>query len=108
MPGRSPPIRHPDSQYWPYTIVRPYGTVEIEMETFGYGDERVCSVFDLRGRINVKRHWHRLIRAHMRRLERIAKQSGCSEMRVAGRNWSRVLPDYEPLDGIENGLRKRL
>lgn len=108
MPSRQPPARHSGSRYWPYTIVRPYGTVEIEMETFCYGDEMVCAVFDLRGRINVKRHWHRLIRAHMRRLERIARESGCREMRVAGRNWSRVLLDYEPFDGVANGLRKVL
>jgi hypothetical protein len=65
-------------------------------------------IFDLRGKLNVRRHWFRLVRAHVRRLERIAKESGASEMRVAGRNWSRVLLDYEPLDGIENGLRKAL
>jgi hypothetical protein len=29
-------------------------------------------------------------------------------MRVAGRNWARVLTDYEPLGGLRNGLRKAL
>jgi hypothetical protein len=29
-------------------------------------------------------------------------------MRLGGRDWSKILPDYEPLDGVPNGLRKRL
>ncbi len=91
-----------------HVIERPYGRVELVFEVYGDGDHMVCGIYELRGRINVRRHWYRLVRAHVRRLERIAKQSGCREMRVAGRNWSRILIDYEPFDDAPNGLRKVL
>jgi len=95
-------------EQYPFVIERPYGRVEVVLEVYGTGDEMICGIYELRGKINVRRHFHKLIRAHVKRLERIAKQSGCSEMRVAGRNWKRILKDYQPLDGVENGLRKAL
>ena len=95
-------------EQYPFVIERPYGRVEVVLEVYGTGDEMICGIYELRGKINVRRHFHKLVRAHMRRIERIAKQSGCSEMRVAGRNWSRILKDYEPFDDVPNGLRKVL
>lgn len=40
--------------------------------------------------------------------EEIARQAGFVELRTYGRNLRRILPDYEPLDGVNNGLRKVL
>lgn len=38
-----------------------------------------------------------------------ARLAGCTEMRIGGRNWARVFPDYERFDCIvPNSLRKRL
>jgi hypothetical protein len=48
------------------------------------------------------------MRGELRKIENIARDAGCTEMRVAGRDWSRILPDYEPMPGIENRLRKAL
>jgi hypothetical protein len=48
------------------------------------------------------------VREQMRLIEQMAKESGVTEMRVAGRDWSRVLRDYEPFDEVPNGLRKVL
>lgn len=108
MPRRPEPVRSVAAEYFDHTIVRPYGTVVVTFEVFGSGDDMTVGIFDVRGKINVKRHWHRLIRAHMRRLEHVAKCYGASEMRVAGRKWARVLVDYQPLAGVPNGLFKRL
>jgi hypothetical protein len=79
---------------------------EIEEE----GGETVCGLYRLDGRINLPpRAWLRLVRAEIEKLERIARDAGCTEMRVAGRDWSRVLPDYERIPGgSPNLLRKRL
>lgn len=45
----------------------------------------------------------------MAEFERRMKAEGVAEMRVAGRDWSRVLTNYEPLPGgSPNRLRKRL
>lgn len=41
-------------------------------------------------------------------IERKAKDIGCKEVRVGGRDWSRVLTDYDAFDGMNNGLRKAI
>jgi hypothetical protein len=70
----------------------------------------VCGLQQLEGRFNLPpKQWLRMVRAEMSKLESIARDAGCAEMRIAGRDWSRVLPDYEPLPGGKpNRLRKRL
>ena len=94
---------------YPFVIDRPYGRVEVVLEVYGDGDDMVAGIYTLKGAINLRpKRWLKVVRGHIRRLERICKQSGCCELRLAGRNWHRVLPDYEPLAGLQNGLRKAL
>ena len=94
---------------FPLVIDRPYGRVELVLEVYGSGDDMIAGIYELRGRINLKpKRWLKVVRAHVHRIERICKFSGCCELRVAGRNWKRILPEYEPYDGVPNGLRKRL
>jgi hypothetical protein len=80
--------------------------------TFEIGEEdgrMICGIYFIEGRLREPpKRWLRIVRAEMRRIEEIAAGAGCHEMRVAGRDWSRVLPDYEPMPGIKNRLRKRL
>lgn len=98
-----------EPERYPFVIERPYGRVEIIMEVYGDGDDMIAGIFTLKGRINLKpKRWLKVVRAHVHRLERIAKFSGCRELRVAGRNWKRILPEYESYDGVPNGLRKAL
>lgn len=54
------------------------------------------------------REWLRLVRRGIGEIEEWARKAGCTEIRVAGRDWSRVLPDFMPLAGPRNGLRKVL
>ena len=69
----------------------------------------VCEISDLKGRIDLpRRQWLAAVREEIGKIEGIAKAAGCNEMRLGGRAWSRVLPDYEPLSGVTNGLRKAL
>ena len=69
----------------------------------------ICGIYQLRGRIALApKAWLRTVRAEMTRLEQIARAAGCVEMRIAGRNWLRVLPDYTPFAGPRNGIRKEL
>ena len=98
-----------EPELFPFIIDRPYGRVEVVMEVYGSGDDMIAGIYQLRGKVNLRpKRWLRVVRAHVKRLERIAKESGCRELRVAGRFWGRVLPDYEPYDGVPNGLRKVL
>ena len=88
----------------------PGGTATVLFEVYEEDGKMICGLQQLRGQFNLPpKAWLRTIRAEMTKLERIAKDAGCAEMRLAGRDWSRVLPDYEPLPGGKpNRLRKRL
>ena len=93
----------------PFGIVRPEGYVAITLEVFEEDGRSVCGIFALRGKINLPpRQWLRTVREELRRIERIAARFGCDEIRIAGRDWHRIFPDYQPCPGIENGLRKAL
>ena len=82
----------------------------VTFEVYEEDGVTVCGLQQLDGRFNLPpKAWLRTMRAQMRKLESIARSAGCAEMRVAGRDWSRVLPDYEPFPGGKpNRLRKRL
>lgn len=93
----------------PQGIVRAEGAVLVTVEVFEEDGRTICGIYQLTGRIKLRpKAWLRAVREELRKIERIAKNSGCVEMRVAGRDWRRVLKDYEPFDGPENGLRKGL
>ena len=49
-----------------------------------------------------------IIRAAIEHIEAVAKAAGCTEHRLCGRDWARILPDYRPFDGHRNGLTKEL
>lgn len=49
-----------------------------------------------------------IIRAAVEHIEKMARDAGCTEVCLCGRDWHRILPSYEPLQGHRNGLRKEL
>ena len=78
------------------------------LEVYGSGDDMVAGIYQVTGLINLKpKRWLRVVRGHLRRIERICKESGCCELRIAGRDWSRVLRDYEPLAGGQKHLLRK-
>lgn len=48
-----------------------------------------------------------VIRDAMARIEAVARDAGCTQIRLCGRDWSAILTDYEPSDE-HNGLNKEL
>lgn len=42
------------------------------------------------------------------KIETMAREAGCHELRIAGRDWSKIFNDYEPYEGPRNGIRKVL
>jgi hypothetical protein len=49
------------------------------------------------------------VRAIVAEIERLATLAGCSELRLGGRNWSRVFPDWERFDpDYPNRIRKAI
>lgn len=98
----------------PVLIERPGISVLILLEPYYDEDDEtmVCLVHTLRGTIGLNpKAWLRAVRDEIRKLERIAKAADCAEMRVEGRDWSRVLKPlgYVPWPQGEGfGLRKAL
>lgn len=71
----------------------------------------ICAVYQLEGTIKAQpKAWLKIVRSELQTLERIARDAGCRELRMAGRDWSRIFPDYEkhPLGAGKNVLRKVL
>lgn len=54
------------------------------------------------------KEWLRTIRGIMRWIEDNARSVGCAEVRVGGRDWGGILPDYGRFDRKRNRLRKAL
>jgi hypothetical protein len=71
--------------------------------------ERCCWLLYIGGRVGGHgRAWLATVRGLMARFEQIAREHGCEEMRVEGRNWSRVLTDYTATGSGRHELLKRL
>jgi hypothetical protein len=89
---------------------RPFGVARVVLEVFREGEETVCGIYKLWGRTTCQpRAFIALMREEMRKLEDIARNAGCTQMRMAGRDWSRVFPDFERMPGDSpNLLVKRL
>lgn len=91
--------------------VLPCGRATIRFELYRENGVLICSIDQLEGRIDLPfRRWLALVRGELRALEDSARDAGCAEMRMAGRDWSRVFPDYEQFEPANNshGLRKIL
>lgn len=80
----------------------------VAFEIYEEDGDLICGLLDMEGSFD-RGTLVTVARREMKNIEALARNAGCSEMRVAGRNWSRVLTDYQPLPGdIPNRLRKRL
>jgi len=92
-----------------FPVSLPNGGGYVTLEIYAEDNQMVCGIYEIKGRLQERpKQWLRTMRAELTRLEAIARDAGCEEMRIAGRDWSRVFPDYTPFDGAENGLRKAL
>lgn len=70
---------------------------------------KVCWVSYVAGSVNAyPKQWLSIMREGMAVIEHMAKSIGCTETRIGGRDWSRILPGYLPFDDTPNNLRKAL
>jgi hypothetical protein len=86
------------------------GIVILEFATATNG-KPCCWVVYIAGRIaGTPRQWRRSVRHLMHHFESLAHACGATEMRVEGRNWAKILNDYEVLGDRpgRNELRKVL
>lgn len=93
-----------------YQVDRGTASASLTLEIYEEEGRTICGLYQLTGTLPFPpKAWLKLIRTEIRTIERIAREAGCAELRLGGRDWSRILPDYEPLEnGTPNGLKKRL
>lgn len=93
----------------PFLIEYPGVRVEITFEAYEENGRKVCGIYQIDGEINrPPKAWLAIVRAEVAKIADIARNAGCDELRIAGRDWSRVLPEFEPFDGPVNGIRRML
>ena len=94
----------------PIEIIRDGVRVLIRIEAIEENGAVYCLIHTLSGRIGLgPKAWLRAVREEITKLEQIARTAGCAEMRIEGRNWSAILPDYIPWpEGEGHALRKVL
>lgn len=92
-----------------FPIVLDDVAVTLQFQVFEQDGRMCCGIYKLQGKINLPpRAWLLTVRRELARIEQIAKAAGCVEMRMAGRRWAKIFPDFEPWIGAKNGLRKML
>lgn len=81
----------------------------VTLEFYTEGDRQICSIYRIEGRLKLRpKQWLSTMRAELKIIEDEARNAGYAEVRMAGRDWARIVEGYEPMPGIENRLRKRL
>jgi hypothetical protein len=91
------------------TVRVPNGAGNITFELYEEDGHICCGILTLKGELKQPpKAWLKTMRDGLKNIEDMAREAGCAEMRIAGRDWSRVFPDYTPYSGPRNGLRKVL
>jgi len=83
------------------------GAMLLVVEPIGDGDDMILWIPYLAGQIKRGR-FVPVMREGMAQMEDMARESGCAEIRLCGRNWGRVFSDYETMPDWPNGLKKVL
>lgn len=96
-------------EYVTYWRSPPNGGGLVTLEFYEEDKRKICGIFRIEGRLNLPpKQWLRAMRAELKTIEDEARKVGFAELRMAGRDWSRIVEGYEPLPGVPNGLRKVL
>lgn len=93
----------------PFVIRRPGAEVTMTLQVFEEDGRKVCGIYEARGWIALRpKAWVAAVQNEIMKLEDIARNAGCEEMRLSGRDWSSVLKGigYEAFPALRNGLRK--
>jgi hypothetical protein len=87
----------------------PGGGGLVTLELYEEDKRKICGIFHIEGTLKLPpKQWLRTMRAELTTIEEQCRKVGIAELRMAGRDWSRVVQGYEPLPGVPNGLRKVL
>jgi len=93
-----------------FPIVRDEGTVLMVLQALIEDDgTKVCGIKQIVGTIHAPpKAWVAAVREEVAKIEGMARDKGFDEIRICGRDWSRIFPDYSACAGLTNGIMKRL
>ncbi len=92
-----------------FPIVLAKGAGIVTLEVYEDNGTMVCGIRQLDGWLALPpKQWVATMREHLGKIAAEAKSAGCGELRLTGRDWSKVFPHLEPIEGLPNGLRMRL
>jgi len=93
-------------------IIRPGVRLLLRLEVYAEDGQVICLIHNLSGEVKLgPKAWLKFIREEIGNIENVARQAKCVEMRIEGRDWSRVLKNtgYVPWpEGEGHALRKVL
>jgi hypothetical protein len=90
-------------------IRRPGADVVLWLQIVGDQGKIVCGLRWLEGEITLRpKALRAAILEELEKIEALAKNAGCQEMRHSGDDRGAFLPDYEKMPELPNGRRKRL
>lgn len=90
-------------------IHRPGADVSLTLQIIHDAGEMVCGLRFLRGRISLgPKAMRTAMHEELSKIEGLAREAGCTEMRHAGNDLAWCLPGYEPMPELPNGRRKKL
>lgn len=93
----------------PLILQHPNGVAIVIFEVVEEAGTKVCGIYRLLAWLPLPpKAWLAVMRGTLAEFEARMKETGVSEIRIRGRDWSKILPDYEPFPELPNGLRKRL
>lgn len=95
--------------YLTFRVERPGASVAVTLQLFAEGEEIICGLRSMEGRIELR---PKALRAaaieELQKIEVLAKSAGCTEMRHSGDERAWCLADYEPMPELPHGRKKRL
>jgi hypothetical protein len=95
----------------PYVLQDGDAEVVLHVQLYDQDGQTVFGIYTIEGRIPLKpKQWLKTVRSGLQELEWLAREAGCTEVRMVGRFKKNMLPDYDeykPANG-GYGLRKAL
>lgn len=92
-----------------FEVSVPGGSGYIVFELFSEDGKVKCFTSYIAGASTLRpKAWLAAIRGIVAEFEAKLRDAGCKENFIGGRDWSRVLPDYQPADDVPNRLKKVL
>lgn len=95
--------------YPTFRVTRPGVDVLVTLQLFNEGGDMICGLRWIEGTMTLRpKAMRAAIIEELTKIEAIARDAGCTEMRHSGDDRGWCLPGYEPMPELPHGRKKRL